>query len=431
MASKTVGLKVLRTVAMLLLLAWIVPACSTPPSPEPSQPPQQIEAPEEEGQTITLISPDSNNTDKEQTSKYQIQTRLTDFQLLSESEGLAWGVTKNELRLYMTRDNGSTWAKISPAPNVQFLSNPLYGKEIFFTDPNNGWIIRNASGMMETIVLRTKDGGQTWKISSIGDKNIVSSLFFISPTQGWLMTSWNSSVNKESKALYSTIDGGATWKKTMQNEQYNPKIPTNEIPISGIVTGMVFKDSSHGLATLQTGALPKIYLTKDAGQSWNKGYTFLENDQLKNCDRVITGKPEFFEQSKTNGWMPVGCQQDNDKSITNHGYFTADGGESWKFVSFGLKSQTGVNRHLSPVFINSQIGWIIMDNALFHTMDQGETWKVLPESSVLKSKFLEYPEIVKMQFYSTNVGWLLIEKKDDKRSILLQTTNGGISWRVM
>lgn len=161
MASKTAGLKAIRFVMLIILLAWVVSACSSP-SPEPPTQPQPTESPEE-GQTITLITPDVGNVTDESAPKYQIQTRLTDFQLLSESEGLAWGVTKNELRLYMTRNNGATWANISPAPNVQFLSNPVYGKGIFFTDPNHGWIIKNAFGSTETIVLRTIDGGRAGK----------------------------------------------------------------------------------------------------------------------------------------------------------------------------------------------------------------------------------------------------------------------------
>lgn len=429
MANKTAGLKALRTVIMLILLAWIISACSSPP-PAPSEQPQPTEAPEE-GQTITLITPDAKHIDDEGTPKYQIQTRLTDFQLLSESEGLAWGVTKNELRLYMTRDNGATWANISPASNVQFLSNPEYGKGIFFTDPDHGWIIRGAFSMTETIVLRTTDGGESWKVSSLGDANTVTSVFFTSPKQGWLMTSWNASPNKENKALYSTVDGGATWKKAMQNEQYNPNFPNHSIPFTGVTTGMIFKNSTHGFVTLQTGALPKIYMTKDGGQSWTLGPAFLLNERLQDCDRVITGKPEFFDPSKSNGWMSVGCQKDKEKSITYHGYFTANGGANWKFSPFGLKGQTGINRQITPTFLNSQEGWTIISDTLYHTVNQGITWLPLTESSVLQSKLLEYPEIVKMQFFSTEVGWLLIEKKEDKRSILLQTTNGGISWRVM
>lgn len=75
-----------------------------------------------------------------------------------------------------------------------------------------------------------------------------------------------------------------------------------------------------------------------------------------------------------------------------------------------MNAQAGVNRLIAPTFLNSQIGWTILGDTLYHTIDQGATWLPLKESSVLRSKLLEYPEIVKLQF-STEVGWLLIEKK--------------------
>lgn len=48
---------------------------------------------------------------------------------------------------------------------------------------------------------------------------------------------------------------------------------------------------------------------------------------------------------------------------------------------------------------------------MYKTINAGATWTTLPASSVLQSKLLEYPEIVKLQFISKDVGWLLIEKK--------------------
>lgn len=429
MSSKMPGFKALGAVLTVILTLLILSACSSPP-PEPSQPPQPTEAPEE-GQTITLITPDAKNIDNENTPKYQIQTRLTDFRLLNDSAGLAWGVTKNELRIYMTKNNGRTWSNISPSTNVQFLANPVYGQDIFFTDPNNGWILRSAAGLTETVVLRTTDGGSSWKVSSFPDANTITSIYFNTPSHGWLMTSWDASATKESKALYATADGGATWNMVMQNEQYNPNLPNNTIPISGVITGMIFKDSIHGFVTLQTGALPKIYMTKDGAATWSQGPEFLVNDQLSGCDRVITGEPVFFDKGSQNGWMSVGCQKEKDSAITYSGYFTANGGANWKFVSFGLGSQTGINRHITPTFLNSQDGWVLKQDLLYKTTNQGQTWTPLPASSVLQSKLIEYPEIVKLQFISSEVGWLLIEKKEDRKSILLQTTNGGISWRVM
>ncbi|MEC0169552.1 WD40/YVTN/BNR-like repeat-containing protein [Paenibacillus graminis] len=429
MSHKHIGFRVLGAVFTVFLTLLIFSACSSPP-PEPSQPPQPTEAPEE-GQTITLITPDAKNVNNENTPKYQIQTRLTDFRLLNDAIGLAWGVTKNELRIYMTKDNGETWSNISPSANVQFLSNPVYGKDILFTDPSNGWIIRSASGLTETVVLRTTDGGSSWKVSSFPDANAISSIYFNSPDYGWLMTSWDAKATKESKALYATSDGGATWSLVMQNEQYNPNLPNNTIPVSGVITGMVFKDISHGFVTMQTGALPKIYMTKDGAATWNPGPEFLVNDQFRGCDKVITGEPDFFDKGSLNGWMSVGCQKDKEGSITYNGYFTANGGENWKFVSFGLGTLTGINRHIPPTFLNSRLGWALKQDVLYKTTNQGKTWTALPASSVLKSKLVDYPEIVKLQFISSEVGWLLIEKKEDRKSILLQTTNGGLSWRVM
>ncbi|MBT2287859.1 hypothetical protein J7E73_01695 [Paenibacillus albidus] len=429
MPSTTTRLRAWGLLTMVLLAMLTLSACSSSP-PEPSSTPQPTEAPEE-GQTITLITPDAQNLDNENTPKYQIQTRLTDFQLLSESEGIAWGVTKNELRLYMTRDNGKTWVNISPATTMQFLSNPVYGREIFFTDLNNGWIIRSSVGNLETIVLRTKDRGETWKVSALSDQNSISSIYFDSPARGWLLTAWDSTLNKQSKALHATTDGGATWELVMQNEQYNPTIPNPVIPLEGVTTGMIFKDNMHGFVTLQTGALPKIYKTNDGGVSWEPGPAFTVNERYAGCDRVLTGKPEFFRSGKGMGWMPVGCQKEKENSITYHGYFTANGGQNWKFTTFNFGARTGINRHITPTFLDAQTGWVLEGNTLYQTHNQGLTWEALPASSVLQSKLLEYPEIVKIQFFSAEVGWLLIEKKENRRSILLQTTNGGVSWRVM
>ena len=422
------GVRAFKLIILILLASLTVAACSTPP-PEPISTPQPTEAPEE-GQTITIITPDAENIDTAQTPKYQIQTRLTDFQLLSVSEGIAWGVTKNSLRMYMTHDNGNTWSNISPSSNIQFSANPIYGKDIFFTDPNNGWIIRGAYGITETIVLRTHDGGMNWKVSSPGDDNPISSIYFSTPKRGWLLTSWDETSYKESKALYATTNGGATWNLIMQNEQYSPISPNPSIPIPGITTGMLFSTPAKGIVTLQTAALPKIYTTNDGGKSWRPGQSLLVNDQLRACDRVITGKPEFFGDSSM-GWMPVGCQTDKDKSVTYHGYFTANGGGTWKFAAFTLHPLKGINRDVAPVFLNSSTGWYLDGNVLNYTTDQGVTWRPLPRSGVLQTKLLEYPEVVKLQFFTKDLGWLLIEKKEDKKSVLLQTTNGGMSWRVM
>ncbi|NGM80917.1 hypothetical protein G5B47_00670 [Paenibacillus sp. 7124] len=422
-----VCLKHLRKLIVILPAALILASCSSPP-PEPSPQPQPTEKPEE-GQTITLITPDAGNIDSTKASKYQIQTRLTDFHLFSESEGLAWGVTKNALRLYLTRDNGKTWTNISPASAVQFSSNPVYGRDIFFTDSDNGWIIRQTFAMMETIVLRTRDGGKSWKISPLSQGSSISSAYFSSPFKGWLMATWGTEESRESKALYMTDDGGATWKTIMQNDQYSPNSPHPALPVVGIAGGVVFRDGVTGLIPLNRSKNPKLYRTVDGGSSWREVKALPASSAFNNYDNVTLGKPEFF--SPATGWIPVVGTRKNPAGKVYNGYFTSNGGIDWKWAEFNLGLRTGDNEDVPPTFLNSNDGWIINGNVLYRTTNQGKDWKALPDSTVLISKLSEYPEIVKLQFISKDVGWLLIERSKDKRSILLQTTNGGINWRVM
>ncbi|MFP4976179.1 YCF48-related protein [Paenibacillus sp. CN-4] len=411
-----------------LVLILFLTACTSSPAPEPSPVPKPTASPEE-GQTITLITPDAANIDAENNAKYQIQTRLTDFQLLSETEGLAWGVTKNSLRIYLTRDNGQTWTNISPSPTIQFASNPVYGKDIFFTDVKHGWMIREASGVTETVVLRTRDGGQTWNVSSLPATASVSSIYFDTSKRGWLMSVWDGTALRENKTLFRTQDGGATWSPVMQNQDIKPGVRQTFIPVQGLTKGLAFRNARSGFAVVQDDRLPKLYSTSDGGAEWTEGPGLPPLILPGGCDRVAAGMPDFFAGTTASGWIPLACEQ--GETTAYHGIFTADGGESWKLASFSLGAGSGVNRAVPPTFLNASMGWALKNDLLLHTVDQGRTWTPLPPSKILQDKLAEYPEIVKLQFFSKEVGWLLIQKSDKRRSLLLQTTNGGVNWHVL
>lgn len=418
-----------RTAGMLLLLlaALLLVSCSAP-APEPTQPPQPTEAPEI-GQTITLITPDAGNLDTAESAKYQIQTRLTDFKLLGPSDGIAWGVTRNTLRIYMTRDNGLTWVNISPSQGIQFAASLQYGKNIYFTDPQNGWIIRSAFGMMESVILNTSDGGASWKVSALPDGNKPASLYFVTPASGWLLNTWDSSRFKESKALYTTEDGGASWRIVMHNEHYTPGTPNPAIPMNGVLSGQHFRNSNSGLAVLQTSGIPSVYLTDDGGVTWEPSALLEAGGLPERCSVITAGNPVFFNAAE--GWFPAGCVSEKEGTVSHYGYFTDSYGKEWTLVPFALDAQSGVNRGQAPFFIDYRTGWTIVDGVVYRTLDQGKTWRQLPESGVLQAQLEQFPEMVKLQFITRDVGWLLIEKKEDRRSILLQTTNGGVNWRVM
>ncbi|GAB6989996.1 WD40/YVTN/BNR-like repeat-containing protein [Paenibacillus pini] len=417
-----------KLIGSSIIISLLLTGCSSSSTIEEASAPVLTE-PTEQGQTLNVVTPDTTKKNTDAKSKYQIQTRLTDFQLITETSGIAWGLTRNSMRMYLTQDNGKTWSNISPAANILFSANPRYGKDIFFKDKMNGWIVRSASGTSETIVLHTTDGGENWNITSIPQTSDVSALFFNSSKRGWLLTSSNMSAGKEDKTLYRTDDGGSLWKVQMlsKNNSVQSQGQVNKvISQNGYTIGMSFFNATQGFVMVQDLGEPKLYTTNDAGSNWTIVPKFFNREKLGVCTSYNTAAPQLLSADNKEAWIPIGCNL--GKNTKYNGYFTSDGGKTWTFTLFNMNWNTGVNKLIRPTFLNNKEGWSLHGSTLYHTLNQGKTWTALPESDILKKNLVRYPEVVKIQFQSSNVGWMLIEKSDERRSLLMQTKDGGITW---
>ena len=68
---------------------------------------------------------------------------------------------------------------------------PSYGlSRSSFTDSTNGWVVGGSIDEDDTgAVLRTTDGGSTWKIAPMPEaKQVPQSVFFLDANNGWLRT---------------------------------------------------------------------------------------------------------------------------------------------------------------------------------------------------------------------------------------------------
>lgn len=425
----------------LLISCLLLTACSSQQGETVS--PVQDE-PVEEGQVITIENPqvltEQTAANTEDGKQYQIQTRLTDFHLLSENAGIAWGATRSELRLYLTQNSGKTWTSISPAASVQFPYHPKYNRDIFFYNETYGWIVRNPVGSSDAIVLRTRDGGATWKIAALPGSEQVAAIYFTDDSHGWILAA-KSYPEKEEKTLYQTEDGGATWSKIMGSLSSSDAALEHLLPSSGSELSMVFRDRMHGYVSMISSGIPKLYTTDNGGISWSEVKDFFSTAKYKSCEKFMAGELQFFftepflssepffSSEPLNGWIPIGCVK--EKSTKFNGYFTADNGDTWNLAPFNSFWQDGLNESLAPAFISSEEGWLLRNSKVYHTLDQGKTWTLLPESKVLTKILTDYPEIVKVRFSTAEVGWLLVAQSNQKRSLLLQTLDGGVSWRVL
>jgi photosystem II stability/assembly factor-like uncharacterized protein len=128
------------------------------------------------------------------------------------------------------------WVAGSPIAEVNLLGVDLI-------DEKNGWAVGDI-GLMSGAVLRTTDGGRSWKPVSKTDE-ILAATKFISPTRGW--------VAGYAGRIQRTDDGGVTWK--VQRAEHEGEV----------LNSIFFLDAGRGWAVGGTGLLLS---TTDGGESW-------------------------------------------------------------------------------------------------------------------------------------------------------------------
>src|SRR5262249_50863593 len=122
------------------------------------------------------------------------------------------GMNHHEGDLYATADGGKTWRIVGDAAAVGFLS---------FQDPSHGYEA-NMPWYPAQLVTSTADGGKTWNEGTLPGSDVLlcASAPYFSPkakSQGAL--EMNDSVGPAAVTIYTTDDGGKTWKASPATEK--------------------------------------------------------------------------------------------------------------------------------------------------------------------------------------------------------------------
>lgn len=274
-------------------------------------------------------------------------------------------------RILKTIDGGLTWKDI-PIEISEYL------EDIQFIDKQRGWITSDKGNF-----LKTNDGGNTWTIISqkpITKKELQSvNSSFSDDISGWTITFEREFINNSQDVIndgdiYQTLDGGNTWKSQKEKfiallQQWKPTgIRFQAIKFFDAKTGYIaahfeqiqLKPNDGNRYIIFEGGA--IFSTKDGGKSWETN--ILTTDLgLKDASFLQSGK----------FWMiPVRVWQ------TEKIFSTKDYGKSWeqlstKFTDGGTPSRI--------YFLNDKIGFLITDlgysaDDLYRTLDGGKTWEL-------------------------------------------------------
>lgn len=265
------------------------------------------------------------------------------------------------------------WTK-QPAGTMAWLHS------VFFIDENHGW----AAGSKGTL-LHTEDGGKTWKATSASTDDVVRDIFFTDPQNGWLVCEVNAyqlkNVDDPRAYLMRTTDGGQKWTR----------VEIKGFDVDAILVRAVFSRSGRGWAFGEAGS---IYTTRDAGDTWKRlrsptrrlllGGTFVDDDRgwvvgagatiiqtsdggdtwyqstLPGVEKTVRFTATSFFDNRL-GWA-VGS--------AGSVYRTTNGGRTWQ------KQESGVETDLFDVkFVDAQEGWAVgAEGTIIHTTDGGGHW---------------------------------------------------------
>lgn len=221
-------------------------------------------------------------------------------------------------KMFITRDAGRSWRETQIYRTGEFGKNSPEFLSIRFADKKRGIVIGsvlNPQGrVVDSLVMRTEDGGETWQRVIVPSKKELYHLDFVGSSRCWI-------VGDEGLVLASS-SGGASFQTQR----------------SGVVMDLYnvdFRDENEGYIV---GSKGTILRTEDGGETW---------------ESVKTAFPATF--------MRVDFADDKNGVIVGYEgtiLRSSDRGRTWTKQSSGTKS------HLYGLFFAKKYGWAVGANGV-------------------------------------------------------------------
>jgi photosystem II stability/assembly factor-like uncharacterized protein len=216
-------------------------------------------------------------------------------------------------KMFITRDAGQTWEEIQIYKSGDFRNAVPEFLSIRFSDKKRGFVIgsllNKADQVIDSLLLRTEDGGDTWQRVVVPSRKELFHLDFNGGSHGWIVG--------DEGVILVTEDGGSTWT-------------TQRSGVKRALFNVDFRDDYNGYAV---GGGGTILRTEDGGKTWER-VTTPYNETFKRID---------FADDK-NGW------------IVGHGgsiLRSSDRGKTW------VRQESNTHEDLYGLFMGKKYGWAV------------------------------------------------------------------------
>jgi photosystem II stability/assembly factor-like uncharacterized protein len=221
-------------------------------------------------------------------------------------------------KMFITRDGGNSWNETVIYRSTDFKNSVPEFLSIRFADKKRGIVIGSLHNrndeVVDSLVLRTENGGETWSRIIVPSKAELYHLDFVGSSRCWIVG--------DGGLILASGDGGATFQKQnsgTERDLYN----------------VDFRDAADGYAV---GGRGTILRTEDGGANWQQVKTSFSNTFLR---------VDFADDK--NGWI-VGYGGTILRS--------SDQGKNW------VKQQSRTAENFYGLFMNKKYGWAVGANGV-------------------------------------------------------------------
>ena len=278
--------------------------------------------------------------------------------------------------LWKTTNNGLNWdcvfenkpslgigdIAISPShPHTLYLgTGESLKKARNFTMPGNG-------------VYRTDNGGETWSHLGLDDTWHIGEISVHPENPDIAIVAalghfWSSNSNR---GLFRTENGGKTWSHVLYIDD---RTGGNDVVFSPVDPNIVYATTWENYPGVH-GAKSTVYLSKDAGTTWEKKVNGINID--KNTGRI--GVATSY-QDKNKAYVFIDQRNRGKDKGAGEIYKTLDGGQRWQKTHFeNLMSLSTIGWYFMDICVNPKNDDEIygLGVGLIHSRDGGETFSFL------------------------------------------------------
>ncbi len=316
-----------------------------------------------------------------------------------EQSGREFDKTKGVV--YKTVDGGNNWSAVWRGNNLaRYIWIDPRDPEVIYV--STGIFDREAANSDHTInkpggegIIKSIDGGQTWKSANNGLKNFYVGTLFMHPANpDILLAGTGNNAYPDGGGIFLTTNGGILWQPVLVNENIN---------------AVEFAFSNPNIA--YAGSAGAVYRSDDGGQRWQKVSV---NEDGWGSPGVRAGFPIDFQVDPVNP---------NRIFANNYGggnFLSVDGGQTWTVASDGYTGAQVRDIAIDP--INPAVVYAAARSGFFSSTDGGDSWVGLNKPPAFN---LEWNAVA---IDPSNPKHVLASNNWDP--VVLQSNNNGQTWSL-